>query len=381
MGFGPDSADVVDPATRRLVGAVDQLVSVDRMVRDEGPGRGAPVLLVRNPSGISFEVMLDRALDLGRADAPGLPLAWRSARGPVESSRYEPDGSGWARTFGGGLLTTCGLESTGMPSTVHGVHHGLHGRVGHLPAENVRWELVADVGFAGEPDAQERTAGSSRRRREEVGRGPGGELSVVVTGDVVEAALGSPTLHLRRRIVASTVRPTLRVEDVVSNRGYAEAGHMFRHHLNLGYPLVRPGTVVAATADIVEERDHRAGALQELPWKLDVAGSVAPETVVYCRPHPGPTATITVTAPDGAYVEVEQGTDTWPLLVLWRDGSAGVNVLGVEPSTSRDGGRARAELDGEVVWLEPGESRRYVTEVRAGMGHPVPAALGVRASS
>ena len=42
----------------------------------------------------------------------------------------------------------------------------------------------------------------------------------------------------------------------------------------------------------------------------------------------------------------------------------GVNVLGVEPSMSRDGGRAEALLDGELRWLAPGESRRYATTVR-----------------
>lgn len=335
MGFGADSLAPAEHV-RRLVGAPDQLVQVDRLVRDEGPGRGAPVLVVRNPRGVSVEVLLDRALDLGWADAGGMPLAWRSARGPVASERHEPRGAGWTRTFGGGLLTTCGLASTGAPSTVDGTPHGLHGRVGHIPAENVHWRLVDDEGSP----------------------------AVEITGDVVEAALGQPTLRLRRRIVLATERPELRVEDVVTNDGFAPAGHMFRHHLNLGYPLVGPGTVVAATAEPFAERDRPGAAPRALPWTLDVAPGAAAETVLYCRPHPGATATVTVTAPDGRGVEVEQETGGWPLLVLWRDPTPGVNVLGVEPSTSRDGGRAQAVQDGELVLLGPGESRRYRTTVR-----------------
>ncbi len=336
--FGADSV-TLGPDLHRLVGAPDQLVSVDRLVRDEGPGRGAPVLLVRNPNGLSFEVLLDRALDLGWADAPGLPLAWRSAIGPVGSSRHEPDGLGWARSFGGGLLSTCGLATTGKPSDVGGTHYGLHGRIGHIPAENVRWGLVLD----------------------------GGELSVEITGDVVEAALGEAPLRLRRRILASTVRSALRVEDTVTNTGHSVAGHMFRHHLNLGYPLVQPGTVVTATAEPVGERDRPDGPSQRLPWVLDVGSeAVEPETVLYCRPLTRPTATVTVTAPGGTWCEIEQTTQTWPLLLLWRDASPGVNVLGVEPSTSRDGGRAQAERDDEVVWLPPGNSRAYVTSLRTG---------------
>lgn len=338
MGFGGDSA-TVDEGLRRLLGSRDQLVSVERLVRDEGPGRGAPVLVVRNPLGLSFEVLLDRALDIGWADAPGLPLAWQSARGPIESSRYEPDGLGWSRTFSGGLLTTCGLAATGAPSTVDGTHHGLHGRVGHLPADNVRWGVVKD----------------------------GDERAVEVTGDIVEAGLGQSPLRLRRRIVASTVRPAVRIEDTVTNDGYSTAGHMFRHHINLGYPVVAAGTVVTATADPFGERDRPGVEPQALPWTLNLANNASePETVVYCRPHPGPTAMVTVTAPDGAWVVVEQATDGWPLLILWRDPTPGMNVLGVEPSTSRDGGRAKAEEDNEVIRLEPGEARSYLTVVQAG---------------
>lgn len=342
MGFGPDSV-TLDDGIRRLVGSADQLVSVDRLIRDEGPGRGAPVLLVRNPAGVSFEVLLDRAMDIGSADAPGLPLAWRSARGPMESSRYEPAGTGWTRTFSGGLLTTCGLASTGMPSTVDGVHHGLHGRIGHLPAENVRWQLVHDQG----------------------------ELAIEITGDVIEAVLGAAPLRLRRRILASTVRPMIRIEDTVSNDGYTTAGHMFRHHLNLGYPVVQPRTVITATATPIGERDRAGGTDRRLPWTLEPlsdAGIGGTETVLYCRPHAGPAATVTVAAPDGPLVEIEQSTETFPLLLLWRDSAPGVNVLGVEPSTSRDGGRAQAERDGEVMQVAPGESRRYTTKVRVEPG-------------
>ncbi|MCU1431195.1 MAG: hypothetical protein JWP95_300 [Actinotalea sp.] len=339
MGFGGDSV-MLDPALRRLVGAPDQLVSVTRAVLDEGPGRGSPVLTVRNPGGISFDVLLDRAMDLGWADAAGIPLAWRSPRGPVGSERYEPVGGGWVRTFGGGLLTTCGLSSTGAPSTVDGVHHPLHGRVGHIPAENVRWALVDDDGA----------------------------LSVEVVGDVVEAALGTPTLTLRRRIVASVAEPVLRVEDSVRNTGCAPALHMFRHHLNLGAPVVVPGTVVTATVDAVGERDRPGPASITLPWTLDVADGPQPERVVYCRPRPGEAAWVEVRSPEGHWVRVEQDASTWNQLVLWRDASAGVNVLGVEPSMSRDAGRAEAERAGEVIRLEAGEERTYRTVVRAGAG-------------
>lgn len=337
MGFGADSV-ALDPALRRLVGSPDQLVDVVRAVLDDGPGRGAPVLTVRNPAGISFDVLLDRAMDIGWADAAGIPLAWRSPRGPVNSARYEPVGAGWVRTFGGGLLSTCGLASTGAPSTVGGEHHPLHGRIGHIPAENVRWALVDD----------------------------GGQLAVEIIGDVTETALGAPTLSLRRRIVAGVAEPVLRVEDTVRNMGWSPAGHMFRHHLNLGAPVVVPGTVVTAAVEPNGERGRPGPASIGLPWTLDVAAGAADARVLYFRTAPGREARVDVRSPGGSWVSVAMDTATWNQLVLWRDPSAGVNVLGVEPSMSRDFGRANAERAGEVTWLEGGEERSYRTTVRAG---------------
>lgn len=332
---------LLDPDLRRQLGNPEQLVTVDRMVRADGPAVGSGVLVVRNPSGISLEVLLDRAMDIGWADAPGFPLAWRSPRGHVDPARQEPAGDGWVQTFAGGLLTTCGLRSTGMASTVDGVHHGLHGRIGSVPAQNVRH------GFVETHD---------------------GEQAIEVTGEVVEASLGAPTLVLTRRILVLISRPEVRVEDAVTNEGYSVAGHMFRHHFNLGYPAVQSGAVVDSTAAPFGLRDD--GVLPSLPWRLSGESgrseAALGETVVYCRPD-AESVTTRVTAPDGRWTEICNPSGPWPLLILWRDPRPGVNVLGVEPSTSKDGGRAQAEADGEVLWLEPGQSVSYASNVTAGL--------------
>ncbi len=335
MGFGTESVALGDDLRRR-VGASDQLVSVEPAVLTHGTGRGEPVLFVRNPAGISFEVLLDRALDVGWADARGLPLAWRSPRGRA-AAHHQPSGAGWLDTFGGGLLATCGLASTGAASAVGSVQYGLHGRVGHLPAEHVSWRLIHD------DDA----------------------LALEIACDVVEASLGSPTLRLHRRLVARCDAPRLRVEDVVTNESHQVAGHMFRHHFNLGYPLVDDGTVVTGTYAVLGERDPTDETPIEMPWPLHVAARMVPERVLHLRPEAGEMGTVNVIPADGGLpaLTIDCDLSGFPMLVLWRDSSPGTNVLGVEPSTSRDHGRARAERDGEVVWLEPGESRRYRSEL------------------
>ncbi|WP_307370856.1 DUF4432 family protein [Microbacterium sp. W4I4] len=306
---------------------------MDRAQLTDGMASGSPVLIVRNPGGISFEVLLDRALDIGWADARGVPLGWASARGRVAAVRHEPGGAGWIHTFGGGLLTTCGLASTGMPSTVGGIAHGLHGRIGHLAADNVSWRI----------------------------QGEGDDAHVEIVGDIVEAALGTPTLRLSRRIRSWIHRPELEIDDVVVNDGFRDAGHMFRHHLNLGYPLLDEDSQIETDAIVFESREE-PGVASFDEIGLGVSSDAVDEQVIYART--GARAQFVLTSPSrSAALKLEWSGDSFPLLLVWRDASPGVNVLGVEPSTSRDGGRAQAQHDDEVVTLRPGEQRRYRTRI------------------
>ena len=325
------------PDKSRL-GNAQQLWSVERLTRSEGPAAGAQVWLVRNPAGISFEVLLDRALDIGWADAAGMSLAWRSPRGNIASDRYEAVGNGWTRTFPGGLLTTCGLQSTGAPSTVDGVHYPLHGSIAHIPVEATSWNVV-----------------------EEQGR-----LVIEITGRSVEAALGHGCLSLERTIRACTRCPELEVLDVVTNEGFQTSGHMFRHHFNLGYPLVDQDAAITTNAQPFATRDGQA--VPRFPWILDdlmEGRNPMGESVVYCRCDQAETTT-RIQNPGGAWVEISHPSQTWPYLVLWRDPRPGVNVFGIEPSMSLDGGRAEAEQMGTITWLEPHQSVEYRSKISAG---------------
>jgi hypothetical protein len=73
-----------------------------------------------------------------------VPLAWVSPTGVVAPHFRELQGEGWLRSFGGGLLVTCGLQNVGEPSERGGEELGLHGRISNTPAallaREVRWE-------------------------------------------------------------------------------------------------------------------------------------------------------------------------------------------------------------------------------------------------
>src|SRR6187431_587195 len=120
----------VDQALQR-VGSLDQIARVDSFVEADGPARGARRLRVVNGGGLEFDVHPDRGLDIGAASFQGLPLAWLSSTGIGAPSLYDPVERGWLRTFGGGLVTTCGLDSFGPPADDEDGVVGMHGRVSH----------------------------------------------------------------------------------------------------------------------------------------------------------------------------------------------------------------------------------------------------------
>lgn len=275
------------------LGAVDQLCSVREMTQSEGSAQGSRTLVVRNPGGFSLDVLLDRAMDIGWADACGAPLAWCSPVGATSSTRFPSGDRAWASAFCGGLLTTCGLRATGMPSVdAEGREHPLHGRVSAIPAANVTTAL------------------------EEDGRGG---VRLVITGDMTEWGLGEEALVLHRRLAITVSQPLLEVHDVVVNAGARAQTVMFRHHFNLGHPLVDDGTVLAGDFTYWGargERTPRRRPTRQFPRSLVLAARPQDEEVDYYRPMTPGVNALRVTGQDGPMLEFGIDGEQWPWLIV-----------------------------------------------------------------
>src|SRR5438105_15698597 len=101
-------SDYTPDQLAQFTGTLRQIAGVRLLERADGKARGLRVADIYTGSGFRFEVLLDRALDIGAADFGGRPLAWLfPALGTP--AQHEPQGLGWLRTFGGGVMTTCGL--------------------------------------------------------------------------------------------------------------------------------------------------------------------------------------------------------------------------------------------------------------------------------
>lgn len=129
--------DLDSSELRRLVGTESQVAGIRLVELADGRARGIRAADVYTGSGFRFLVLIDRGLDVGPAEHAGRPLAWvHPALG--SPALHERPGIGWLRTFGGGLVTTCGLTDYGAPDDEGPEGFGLHGRASHLPGENVR---------------------------------------------------------------------------------------------------------------------------------------------------------------------------------------------------------------------------------------------------
>jgi hypothetical protein len=329
----------------RRVGRLDQIAGVRLATLGDGVERGVRVLEFRTGSGFSFDVLVDRAFDIGRCEHNGRALGWQSAVGFSGPWFYEAEDFGFLRSFGGGLLTTCGLDHTlfATEDSAAQYHYppkqtesyGLHGRISNRPARLVgygeRWDGDACVLWA--------------------------------EGEVVQASALGETLLLRRRIESHVGASRITIRDEVINTGFHPTPHMLLYHVNVGFP------VVDADAEIVFPA---LGATACGEYPVDGFTTLQPPTPGYEEQvfEYDPLAESDGSVPIGI-VNRARGfgmyevfkRDQLPHPFIWRMLGEGNYAVALEPSTNRVAGRHDARARGELIHLAPGETRRYDLEL------------------
>jgi hypothetical protein len=354
----------------RRVGRLDQVAGVRLVTLGDGMGRGVRLIEFRTGTGFSFDVVVDRAFDIGRCELGGRPLAWISNPGTVAPWFYENDPLGWFRYWGGGMVVTCGLDHTllggedsaedyNQPHVVPTQRFPLHGRVGGLPARLIgygeRWE--------------------------------GDECILWAEGEVLQTAIYGEHMSLHRRVEARVGESRFTIHDDVENVGHHRTSHMLLYHCNAGFPIVDGGSELlvpasATTTDygvpiegyrtLSEPIANFTEACFEHELIAEPAGTV-------------PVAVVNRTLGLGVYQVFRLAQ--LPHHTVWRMMGEDTYALAMEPSTNRDAGREDAKKRGELQILEAGETRQYDLEIGALDGaaaiadfeqrvdrlHPVPA--------
>ena len=237
---------------------------------------------------LRVNVLPDRGFDFGRAWFGDTEFAWIS---PLGELRWQGD---FARSFGGGLVTTCGLRNVGLPSE----GQPQHGWYSSLPARDV-----------------ETARGAARAR-------------------IVEADVPGETLELTRDIRVGD--GCISIVDRTSNLGHEPVAAPLLYHVNLLWDAVDVDSAE------VRPRDEAAAAGD---WRS--LGPPGPERVYE---HVGATRAVVTLGRIRLHI-----TSTLPRLWQWIHPSYG--VLGIEPSNCSVRGRGHDRAEGRLPILSPAGER------------------------
>jgi len=323
-------------------GNPDQLGGVRLGTLDDGRGRGSRVADFDTGGGLSFSVLLDRGMDIGATRYRGTPLAYLCNAGNAAPGFYEPEGLGWLRTFHGGLVAGCGMTYAGAPCTDEEESLGLHGRLNHLPAENV-W---GDAAWRGD------------------------DYEMWVRGRMRQAVLFGENITLERRVWTRLGESRIQIRDLVCNEGYQTSPHMMLYHCNFGFPLLAEGTELIAPSRLVEPRDEVAAAELDRHATYEAPRFPYPEQVFYHDMATDDQGYVTLVLANRAFAEgqglgisLRYRQNELPRFVQWKNICRGTYVTGLEPSNCWVEGRDKDRERGMLQFLEPGEEREYMLEI------------------
>jgi hypothetical protein len=324
---------------RSQSGSLAQIAGIRLSELSEGRARGIRMAEVYTGSGFRFQVLLDRALDIGAAEYQGKPLAWvHPALGAPDL--YEPRGAGWGRTFGGGLMTTCGLTFFGAPEIDNSEALGLHGRISHQRGEQVwvKQEWVED------------------------------RYQLQIGGLVRQAVLFGENLALERTITTWMGANHLVIEDTVRNEGFRSTPHMLLYHCNFGFPVVSADSQLLIDEASVRGRDDAANAGLGAQKQFDAPDANYSEQVFFYEPNVAEDGFVRAAIVNnalgfGGFVRYRRAE--LPCFAQWKMMGAGDYVCGLEPATNWETPRAVLREQGLLRHLEAGEEIHYSVELGA----------------
>jgi len=332
-------------AVAARVGRVDQVAGARPFVFDDGPGRGMRGIDVWTGSGLQFTVLPDRGMDIGAASVAGRAMAWQSNVGFVRPERYEPAGLGWIRSFGGGLVATCGLRHFGVPADDDGEAWGLHGRASSLSAEDVKIERGWE----------------------------GGEYAIRVSGRIAETGVFKPALALDRTVATAMGAREFLITDRVTNVSFRDSTLMLLYHVNLGWPLLsQKSRFLVNPASVKPRTDHAAADLARHTEMLPPTAGFE-EQVYLIEPRAGAdglcrAALVNPDLDGGTALEVAWPKAAMPYLTQWKMMGQGEYVLGIEPCNAPLLPRAELRERGLMPALGPGESLETGLTIRVHQG-------------
>lgn len=312
----------------RRIGSLAQLARIDRFSEEDGPARGARRMRLITGGGLEVDIHPDRALDIGQVTVNGVPISWISSGGIGSPHAVDNRGTEWLRTFGGGLLTTCGLDTIGPPSFDRGVDYPMHGRINSIPA------LVSEVSVS--------------------------ESVLRVAGEIRQTRVFAENLTMRRAITAPLGGTEFTVYDTVTNESSQPSGHLMLYHANFGWPLIEERACLDIPSQRVRPRDAVAEKGVARWHEIEPPQEHFAEQVFLHEFDVQEGRAIIDNSRINMRCEVSFDATSMPALHQWKMAGVGTYVLGLEPANvGHIQGRAEARKERALPVLEAGESVDY----------------------
>lgn len=322
-----------------------QFGGIETSVIDNGKGRGTRIAWINTGSGLRYKVVIDRAMDIADAFYNQHSLTWLSSAGVTQPEPFSNKGTGWLRTFGGGLLVTCGLTHIGGPEKDEYGERGLHGSVSNIAAELISIKQPDPIA---------------------------GDMEMSISGIIKETQIFGPCLELKRTISATLGEGYIKIHDEVINRGNMKVPHMLLYHCNFGWPLVDEGTDIiwsgkweSPNDDKFDKIFRKGNNFRKCPAPMKVHNGNGEEVafididsdeegVCKCGLH---------NARLGIALIMKFKKAQLPWLTNWQHWGEGEYVTGLEPGTNPPIGQAKARRENSLIYLSSGEKKMYDLEI------------------
>jgi hypothetical protein len=333
------------------VGDMSQVCRVELCELTEGKERGVR-LLNFHTGRLSFTAVVERAMDISRAEYGGLSIAWTSPVGITAPCFYEAGGLGFLRSFFGGLITTCGMTHILLPEedTAEQYHYPdkvketfpFHGRVSNLPARLFSYG----------------------------GKWVGQEYILWAEGKILEACVFGENLCLTRRIETRFGASAFTLHDEVENVGWSDTPHMYLYHINAGFPIVDEGSELILPSTSVDASDD-ASRVGLQNWHICGRPSRNAQEQVYAHelaadPDGNVLAMIVnrkLNGDQGLGLYIKYPKKAFPYFWVWKMMGQGLYTVALEPSTNSLAGRIKEREAGRLKFLQPGEKSTYDLEI------------------
>jgi hypothetical protein len=321
-----------------------QLGGIETSILDNGAGRGTRIAWINTGAGLRYKVVIDRAMDIAEAAFNQHGLSWLSHLGTSGPQPFSDRGLEWLRTFGGGLVVTCGLSHFGPPESDENGDRGLHGRISNQPAE-----IISIV----QPDPVR------------------GKMDMRISGRIKESRLFGPRFELERTISGVLGEPVIRIHDEVVNVANTPSPHMLLYHCNFGWPLADEGADILwngswETPQGKNDKIFREGNdFHKCPPPLEIHKGVG-EAVAFINPEAdsaGMCSCGLYNAKLGIAVALRFNKAQLPALTNWQHWGIDEYVTGLEPGTNPPIGQNQAREQNKLIILQPGEKKIYDLEI------------------